>query len=306
MRQISSALRPDIYQSVTETIIAQIEAGGGPAEMPWHHNGHPIGRPGNAQSKTFYRGINVIALWAAACAARYPTGQWATYRQWQVLDAQVRKGERSSLVVFWKKLNVDDDKGRGGGERRPKFVARGFSVFNAAQVDGYLPPAMPLLSETERIVRAEQFYAVLGIDTRFGGGEACYLPAKDYVQMPAFARFRTAVAFYATLFHEGAHATAAPHRLGRDLSHRFGSEAYAMEEMIADWAACLACMTLELSSEPRQDHARYIASWLKVLKGDKRAVFTAASKAQEIVDWMWAQQPGDLYAAPSVLSSEPE
>lgn len=122
--------------------------------------------------------------------------------------------------------------------------------------------------------------------------------------MPGFGKFRDAVAFYGTLLHEGAHATAAPHRLDRDLSGRFGSQAYAMEEMIADWAACLACMTLELSSEPRRDHARYIATWLKVLKDDKRALFTAATKAQQIVDWMWAQQPGEAPARDPDLSSE--
>jgi antirestriction protein ArdC len=305
MRHISSALRPDIYQSVTNTIIAQIEAGGGPSEMPWHHDGVPIGRPGNALSNSFYRGINVIMLWIAAQIANYPTGQWATYRQWRELNAQVRKGERSTLVVFWKKLDTNDGEEReGDNQRGRRFVARGFSVFNAAQVDGYTLPKPSPLPDTERISRAEQFYAMLGIETRFGGNEAFYQPSKDTVQMPVFGKFRDPVAFYATLLHEGAHATAAPHRLGRDLSKRFGSEAYAMEEMIADWAACIACMTLELSSEPRPDHARYIASWLKVLKNDKRAVFMAASNAQEIVDWMWAQQPGDLYAAPTVLSCE--
>ena len=108
--------------------------------------------------------------------------------------------------------------------------------------------------------------------------------------MPPFERFRDAGSFYATLLHEGAHASGAPHRLGRDLSGRFGSEAYAMEEMIADWASCMGCMTLDLTPEPRRDHAQYIASWLKALRGDPRAVFTAASKAQQIVDWMWGRQ----------------
>jgi antirestriction protein ArdC len=253
----------------------------------------------------FYRGINVFALWAAAKAAHYPTGQWATYRQWRELDAQVRKGEQGTLIVFWKKLDNDARDDDEEEQRGRKFVARGFSVFNAAQVDGYQQLPMRQLPETERVARAEQFYAALGIDTRFGGDQAFYLPTEDYVQMPVFGKFRDAIAFYGTLLHEGAHASAAAHRLERDLSGRFGSEAYAMEEMIADWAACLACMMLELSSAPRKDHARYIANWAKVLKDDKRAVFTAASKAQEIVDWMWAQQPRYFQAALSVLSSEP-
>jgi len=123
---------------------------------------------------------------------------------------------------------------------------------------------VPELSETARNVLAEQFYAALGIQTRFGGGEAFYNSDGDYVQLPPFERFRDGSAFYSTLLHEGAHATAAPHRLNRDLAGRFGSEAYAFEELIAEWASAMACMTLELTPEPRIDHAQYIASWLKL------------------------------------------
>jgi antirestriction protein ArdC len=304
MQHVSEVIRSDIYESVTEAVIAQIEAGAGEFRMPWHHDGRPVLRPINAQAQTYYRGINVIALWIAAEANRYPTGFWATYRQWRAVDAQVRKGEKGTQVVFWKRLGAKgEDEEQSVDRLRPKLLARAFTVFNAAQVDGFAPPTVPELPEQERIVRAEQFYAVLGIDTRFGGDAAFYDPAKDAVQMPPFGKFLNPVAFYATLLHEGAHATAARHRLDRSLSTRFGSEAYAMEEMIADWASCLACATLNLKTEPRDDHARYIADWLKRLRGDKRAVFTAAAKAQEIVDWMWAQQPGDDYAAPIALSA---
>lgn len=304
MQHNSDGLRADVYRAVSEKIIAQIEAGGGTKRMPWHHNGSPVNRPMNVGSGTYYRGINVFALWIAAHGAGYPTGMWATYRQWRELNAQVRKGERGSFVVFWKNLESagESDLLVETNERARRMVARGYRVFNAAQVDGYRPPDIPLLPENKRVSRAEQFYAQLGIDTRFGGDQAYYLPSKDYVQMPPFERFRDGVSFYATLLHEGAHATAAPHRVDRNLSGRFGSEAYAMEEMIADWASCLACMTLQLSAEPRSDHAHYIASWLKVLKEDKRAVFTAAGKAQEAVDWMWSQQPGGDFHAPSKLT----
>jgi antirestriction protein ArdC len=171
-----------------------------------------------------------------------------------------------------------------------RIVARGFWVFNVAQVDKYEVTPPPQLPEAERIVRAEQFYARLGIDTRFRGDEAFYRPGDDYVQLPPFERFRNPPAFYATSLHEAAHATGAAHRLNRDLSGRFGSTAYAMEEMIADWASAMACMTLEITPEPRPDHAPYIASWLKVLGSDVRAVFAAASHAQRIVDWMWTRQ----------------
>ena len=290
----STSPRLDLYRTITQTVIDQIEAGAGAYRMPWHHDGSPMSRPRNAVVCNLYRGINVLALWIAARVAGYPTGLWATYRQWQLKGAQVRSGEQGTLVVFWKKLDqageplVEDDDDRTAAPRR--FVARGFWVFNAAQVDGFSPVVLPVLPESERIARAEEFWSRLGIDTRYGGDEAYYAPAEDRVQMPPFECFRDAGSFYATLLHEGAHATGAPHRLGRDLSGRFGSEAYAMEEMIADWASCMGCMTLDLTPEPRRDHAQYIASWLKALRGDSRAVFTAASKAQQIVDWMWGRQ----------------
>jgi len=252
-------------------------------------------RPRNAVTQTFYRGVNVLALWTGAQAAGYPSGLWATYRQWTLARAQVRKGERGHLIIFWKLLDrpgqpyTEDDE-EVCPKPKHRIVGRGFWVFNLAQVEGYKPFSVPELPETERIARAEQFYARLGIETRFGGGEAFYEPSQDYVQMPPFERFRDAAGFYSTLLHEGAHATSAPHRLNRDVSGRFGSDSYAFEELIAEWASAMACMTLDLSPEPRTDHASYISSWLKVLRSDARAMFTAASQAQKIVDWMWERR----------------
>ncbi|MCY1330432.1 DNA primase TraC [compost metagenome] len=287
--------RNDIYERVTSQIIAAIEAGAGDYRMPWHHDGSAITTPVNIASSKAYRGVNVIALWAAAHAAGYPAGIWGTYRQWQALGAQVRKGERSHLVVFWKvddrrreDYDRNDDADRDETGRR--MFARGYTVFNCAQVDGYTPPATPVLPETERIERAEHFCAALGIDIRHGGSQAYYSPSTDHVQMPEFACFRDAVAYYAVMLHECGHASGAKHRLDRDLSGRFGSAAYAMEECSVELLSAMICADLNLSPELRLDHARYIASWLEVLRTDKRAIFTAASKAQEIADWMHAQQ----------------
>lgn len=284
----------DIYERVTNQIIAAIEAGAGNYRMPWHHDGSAITTPVNIASTKTYRGINILSLWAAAHAAGYPTGIWGTYRQWQALGAQVRKGEHGHLVVFWKASDrdkADDQDGdRESDEPARRMFARGYSVFNCAQVDGYTRPVMPVLAEAERIDRAERFCAALGIDIRHGGSQAYYRPATDQVQMPRFACFRDAVAYYAVLLHECGHASGASHRLGRDLSGRFGTAAYAMEECTVELLSAMICADLGLSVEPRPDHARYIASWVEVMNSDKRAIFTAASKAQEIADWMHAQQ----------------
>ncbi|MDK1493920.1 zincin-like metallopeptidase domain-containing protein [Sinorhizobium sp. 7-81] len=293
----TSPIRTDIYERVTSQIIAAIEAGAGEYRMPWHHDGSAITTPYNIASRKAYRGVNILSLWAAAHAAGYPAGIWGTYRQWQALGAQVRKGERGHLVVFWKTTDrhgEPDDRDGDEDNDQParRLFARGYTVFNCAQVDGYTPPEVPALPEAERIEQAERFCAALGIDIRHGGSQAYYRPSTDHVQMPEFACFCDAVAYYAVLLHECGHASGAQHRLDRDLSGRFGSAAYAMEECTVELLSAMICADLNLSVEPRPDHARYIVSWLEVLRSDSRAIFTAASKAQQIADWMHAQQAG--------------
>ena len=287
--------RANLYEEITAKIVAAIEAGAGEWRMPWHHDGASTARPINVASRKPYRGVNVVALWVAGQAVGYPTGLWGTYRHWQAVGAQVRRGERATTVVFWKTSRAepgdDADGGDDGENERPRFFARGYSVFNQAQVDSYVPPEVPVLSESERLAHAEAFYANLNITTVYGGSEACYVPSKDTVFMPPFAAFHDAAAHYSTLYHEGTHATAVKHRCDRQLSARFGSEAYAMEEIIADLGSCAILADLGIAVHPRPDHAAYIASWLKALKGDSSAIFTAASKAQQAADWMHAKQP---------------
>ena len=293
--QTEAAERADIYQRITDQIAAAIEAGAGTWQMPWHPgaDGAAPVLPTNAATGKPYRGVNTIVLWAAAQAAGYPGAVWATYRQWAELGAQVRKGERASPVVFWKISDNDEQEDAEDGAedgRRSRVFARGYSVFNAAQVDGYEAPALPVLPEAERIDRAEAFFAAIGADICHGGSRACYVPSLDQIRMPPFAAFRDPVAYYAILAHEATHLTGHSSRCARDLRGRFGEEAYAAEELIAELGAAFVCADLVLASEPRPDHAAYVASWLRVLRGDKRAIFTAAAKAQQAADWMHAQQ----------------
>lgn len=157
--------RADIYTRVTTEIIAAIEAGAGEWRMPWHHDGSSVARPTNIASGKAYRGVNTLALWIAAQAHGFGSGIWGTYRQWQAKGAQVRKGERATTVVLWKEAARRDDEDNGDDERsqRPRLFARAFSVFNSTQVDGYTPPAAPILPESERIPHAEAFIATLDI-----------------------------------------------------------------------------------------------------------------------------------------------
>lgn len=304
MNKTAPANRSDIYRTVTDRIIAAIEAGAGDWRMPWHvlPNDAASVMPVNAASRKAYRGVNVLSLWIAAQEAGYPSGIWATYKQWQELGAQVRKGEKSTLIVFWKVFDRDtgrdDETGReddeeSGPERR-RFMARGYHVFNCAQVDGYAAPANPASpTDHERIEAAETFFAALHAEIRHGGNRAFYAPGPDMVQMPPFDAFRDPRAYYATLAHELTHWTGHKSRCDRDLKGRFGSDSYAAEELVAELGAAFLCADLGLASEPRPDHAAYIETWLKVLKGDNRAIFTAAAKAQQAADWMHARHPNE-------------
>ncbi|MGC0321061.1 antirestriction protein ArdC [Bradyrhizobium sp. USDA 326] len=285
--------RADVYTRVTAEIIAAIEQGAGEWHASWFHNGTSVARPTNVASGKGYRGINTVALWGAAMANGYSDGLWGTYRQWQDSGAQVRKGERSTTVVLWKQIASSEpaggDDSDDGGHRR--MFARAFSVFNVAQVDGYEQPPVQVLPESERLAHADEFIVNLGIKAVFGGAEAYYLPSSDTVFMPDFASFRDAASFYGVWIHESGHASGSKHRLDRDLSGRFGSAAYAAEECCVEILSGLVLADLGIAHHPRADHAAYIASWIEVLKDDPRAIFTAASKAQQAADWMHAQQP---------------
>jgi antirestriction protein ArdC len=278
--------RASIYARITDQIIAAIERGVETKCMPWHHNGGAIYRPSNVASKKAYRGINTLALWGSAEAKGYPTGVWGTFKQWFELGAMVRKGERASAVVLWKQIEHPDT---DDGDTK-RFFARGYSVFNAAQVDNYALEAVAPQPETDRLTHAEAFIAALGINIIHGGDMAYYRPSTDTVHLPPFERFFDTASAYGVTLHECGHASGAKHRLDRDLSGRFGSSSYAAEECCVELASGFVLADLGIAHTPRDDHASYIASWLRLLKADPRAIFTAASKAQEIADWMHAKQ----------------
>ena len=281
----------DVYRKVTDAIINVIEQGVGNWRMPWHTSGKFTFSPVNAASKKPYRGINTVCLWAAAQAKGYERGEWATYQQWQDRGAQVRKGEKATTVVFWKFANdtneTEDGETVKSGSRL--LFTRGYSVFNAAQVDGYTPKAETETPMLERIEQAETFFRNINADIRNGGNRAYYAPDSDHIQMPPFQAFTENVSYYSTLAHEHAHWTAPTARCDRQLGKRFGDNAYAAEELIAELGAAFTCAHLGLSTEPREDHAAYIQSWLRVLKADSRAIFTAASRAQQACDWLIAR-----------------
>lgn len=289
-RKKSPETRADIYTRITNTIVAAIEAGTSNYDMPWHHTGGAVARPSNVASGNAYRGINILSLWASAMGCSFESGLWGTFRQWQACGAQVRKGERGSPIVFYKRLDTEDQV-QESVDDRPRLVARGYTVFNLSQVDGYEAASYTPLPESARIAHAETFFHNLNIKTEFGGDGAYYRPSTDTVHMPPFTQFKSAAGFYSVYGHECGHASGSKDRLDRDLTGRFGDEKYSFEEIIVEILAAMMMADLGIACEPRPDHAAYISSWLKILKDQPRAIFAAASEAQKIADWMHAQQP---------------
>lgn len=280
----SNPAKADVYEQITNAIVSTIEEGADKYEMPWHALSIPL----NATSRKPYRGVNVLMLWATAQKRAYTSNEWATYRQWQEAGAQVRKGECSTTVVFWKFYDRSEEQQEDvdAPEDRPRCFARCYHVFNASQVDGYVPQVAEQLPESARIENAERFFASLPAVVKHGGDRAFYSPMGDFIQMPPFAQFKSPEAYVSTKAHEFGHWSGSGSRLNRDLSGRFGDERYSMEELIAELTSCFVCADLRIQSEPRVDHAPYIASWLRVLKGDRKAIFTAASKAQEATSYL--------------------
>jgi antirestriction protein ArdC len=285
----------DVHQEITNRIVDALEAAGD-FHLPWiKAAGGSFERPINIASKNPYNGVNIVSLWVSAQFHEFPSNLWGTYRQWQDAGCQVRKGEKSSLVVFYKTFEVEDASNNAAdGATAERMVARASRVFNAAQVDGFTIEAQELPEQPafDPIARAEQFAAATGAVITENGDRAFYSPVDDQITMPERRRFvgtdttTPAEGFYSTLCHELVHWSGVQSRLDRDLTGRFGSEAYAVEELIAELGAAFLCADLGITPEPRLDHACYIKNWLSVLKNDKKAIFTAASKASQAAQYL--------------------
>jgi antirestriction protein ArdC len=291
-------MRKDVYQTITDQIVAELEKGVRPWHQPWNaghlqdrvvlplrHNGIP------------YRGVNVISLWMTAIAKGYSTPIWMTFKQAIDLGGGVRKGEKGSLTVYADRITRTERDETTGDETETAIpFMKGYTVFNCEQIDGlpahfYAKPAPPC-ETIPRIARADAFIAATGVTIHHGGTRAYYCGSSDHVQMPPLETFRDSESYYATLAHECAHWTKHPTRLNREFGRkRWGDAGYAIEELVAELGSAFLCADLELTPELREDHASYIATWIKVLKDDKRAVFTAASHAQRAADFLHGLQP---------------
>lgn len=294
-----SSLQSAKHAHVAKVIINAIEKGAGKFEMPWHARKGPLRRPANAATGTTYKGVNIVTLWVEQEERGFKTNLWATYRQWQDLGARIKKGERSTPVVFTSLKEVEeanegvvepqpDDKLK----RRRKFISKWYSVFNADQVDDWQSEHPAHGPEVPLVPSAEKFIHTVNATVIRTTGRACYRPADDVIECPPVEQFNgsstsTALeSYYATLLHEHVHWTGHESRLNRNFGKRFGDEVYAFEELVAELGSAFLCADLDVTNEPRPDHAAYVDHWLKDLKQHPLSLFVAAGKAERAVTYL--------------------
>lgn len=273
-----------VYQIVTERIIEQLEKGCVPWEKPWATEA-----PKNLTSKKAYRGVNILLL----SGNPYASPWWLTYRQAQQLGGNVRKGEKSTLVVFWKWLEKKrtQEQEQEGKQAGHIPLLRYYRVFNSEQCDGITvparnkPPVNPI-EECERLAASMPSPPKL----EHGGDRAFYCPPLDKVQMPVRDSFTDAQAYYSTIFHELTHSTGSKARLDRGLSDSlrpFGSPDYSKEELVAEIGAAMLCGIAGIENAATvKRSASYLHSWLDRLRGDSKLVVHASAQAQKAADYI--------------------
>lgn len=275
----------DLFEQVAADLVAAIEAGADRWEMPWGRLAAGIPRSVDDRA---YRGWNALVLAMVAGDRGWTSSRWATYRGWQRHGCQVRRGERGTHVVLWKPTERHEESDDGDDVARRSLLARTFTVFAAEQVDGserYLTSPVEL-TEPERIGLADTYFASVGAEVAHGGDRACYVPALDRIHLPLLAQFDDLAAYYSTSAHEHVHWTGHRNRMARDLSGRFGDQAYGAEELIAELGAAFWCAQFGLEQATRQDHAAYLSGWLQILREDPRALVAVCGNAQRAVDFL--------------------
>lgn len=297
--EIEPERRQDVYARVTAKIVADLERGVRPWVKPWDAGAAEgrINKPLRSNAIP-YKGINVLLLWAEAVTKGYLSPFWVTFKQAHEWGAHVKKGEHGSLVVYANSLQKTEKNEETGEEteRNIPFL-KGYIVFNAEQIEG-LPSIFhakldsPFKSPAERIRHAEHFFRNTKASIRERGGQAYYSQEGDYIQIPPIEAFRDAADFYSTLGHETIHWTKHPNRLAREFGRKaWGDAGYATEELVAELGSAFLAADLEIRPIPPEENASYIDHWLKSMKADKRAIFTAASHAQRATDYLHALQP---------------
>lgn len=295
--------RANLYNEITDKIIAELEAGRVPWVQPWGTAAAkaPLAMPKNASTNRQYSGVNILILWGVVIERGFTGQSWLTFRQALSLGGHVRKGERGTTVVYADRFVPNDEKRRaaetGEDAQAIPFLKR-FTVFNTDQCEqlpddiatAAPPPPAGLIEPT-----VDALITASGIPFRIGGDRAFYATAEDYVQVPLPQAYFEPINWHRTALHELGHATGHPSRLNRDQSGSYGTKKYAFEELVAELSSAFSCASLGIV--PTVRHADYIGSWLEVLREDNRAIVRAASQASKAADYLLGFVPGSIEPA---------
>jgi antirestriction protein ArdC len=292
-----------IYEDVTSRILTEMEAGVLPWAQPWANSGGgsaSFARPTNASTAKAYSGINILILWSARFERGFACQHWLTFKQALALGGSVRKGEHGTTIVHVDTFTPKGEKQKaietGEDANRVPFLKR-YSVFNIAQCDlpedalakAGIDPAQVATSPVDESLIDARMGAIMansGADIRFGGDQAYYVPAHDYIQLPNPSAFFDVINFNRTAAHELGHWTKHAARLNRDYTARFATKAYGMEELTAELCAAFVCAALGI--HPTVRHADYLGAWIEIMRADCRAIFQAASHASKAADYLLA------------------
>lgn len=299
--------KKDIYQQVTDTIIAHLEKGVVPWSCPWKTKStFSFGMPFNHASGKAYQGVNIVLLWCAALQHNYQQSEWATFKQWSFKKEKIRKGEKGTMIIYYDTYEKEKD---GEIEKVP-FIKSSY-VFNRCQLESHMQEEdndddWDLLVDEEVANKKNSIQEIEAIEKFVENTDAwienedygaCYIGATDKIYMPYPMLFKVdenysaTDAWYATLFHELIHWTGHPKRLNRERHRKFGDKVYANEELIAEMGSAFLCSDFDISTRQYADQASYIAHWLKVLKENKYAIVKAASEASKAVGYLKGLQP---------------
>ena len=292
-RTPSRQARPDVAAEITQRIIDELDKGVMPWRCNWRRAGGSLPRRHSGEP---YRGINLLILALTAHAGGYTSPYWMTYKQAGAYGGQVRKGERSTLVIYYgtaHRREAPDGDAQDGNEPGTYRFLKSYAVFNSDQIDGlpdqFTPKEEDLDAGGRPIERLEAFFDRMGVPVRVGGDVAAYRPGPDDIVMPPHERFEDGELWYASLAHEICHYSGTPERLDREVARRYheNQACRAEEELIAELAAAMMGAHLGFTGDHIDDHARYIGGWIKALRSDKRLLLKAAAEAQRAVDWMF-------------------
>ncbi|HGY9593369.1 TPA: ArdC family protein [Vibrio campbellii] len=270
----------DMYQVVTDKVIAALEKGVKPWVCPWDRTGDYSMLPVNFKTKSVYSGINILLLWSETAEKGFSSPFWLTFKQAQELGGNVIKGQKGTTIIYYKMWEKENEE----GEKESIPMLKTFVVFNLDQIENIDKPIFEMTSQREEkeftvLEHVEEAIDKTGVTIVHSGARAFYSPSADQITLPEKTRFHSSSDYYATAFHELVHATGHGSRLNRDLKNSFGSKDYAFEELVAELGAAFCCADFGVVGDVQ--HESYVAGWLSKLNDDKRFIFKAASLASK-------------------------